>query len=98
MLKLNFFFSKKYQVYTETLNSRNLKVENPSQNDILGFVNDEIMLRQIEKNIKIFTSQLFLLKNANFIFGITQPSVSYTKCLTTFLYEPAYMDFLFIQL
>ena len=37
------------QVYTETLNSGNLKAENASQNDIMGFVNDEKMLHRIEK-------------------------------------------------
>ena len=36
------------QVYTETLNSGNLKAENASQNDIMGFVNDEIMLSRIQ--------------------------------------------------
>ena len=42
------------------LNSRNLKVENPSQNDILGFVNDKIMLRQIEKKYQnIYISVIF---------------------------------------
>ena len=34
----------------------------------------------------------FLVKSVTFIYGITQPSVSYTydtsKCLTTFLYKP----------
>ena len=47
-------------VYTETLNSRNLKVENPFQNDVLGFVNDKIMLRQIEeKNQNINFTVIF---------------------------------------
>ena len=41
------------QVYRETLISRNQKVENASQYDIMGFVNDEIMLRRIEKKKKI---------------------------------------------
>ena len=70
------------------LNSRSLKVENPSKNDILGFVNDRIILRRIEKKYQNIYFSVFLVKSASFIFGITQPSVSYTKCLMTFLYEP----------
>ena len=57
------FVSSMNQVYTETLNSRNIKVENPSKNDILGFVNDEITLRRIEKKIsKYLLLSYFYLK------------------------------------
>ena len=38
------------QVYTETLNSTNIKAENASENDIMGFVNDKIMLFRIKKD------------------------------------------------
>ena len=51
------------QVYAETLNSRNLKAEKASQNDIMGFVNVKIMFRRLEKqmigNVKMFVSQFF---------------------------------------
>ena len=33
------------QVHTETLNSTNLKAEKASQNDIMSFMNEKIMLR-----------------------------------------------------
>ena len=80
-----------FQVYTETLNSRNLNVEKTSQNDIMGFVNDKIMFRQLENRWSEMSKCLFLsflVKNASFIYWITQPSVSASKCLKTFLYEP----------
>ena len=79
------------QVYTETLNSRNLKAENACQNDIMGFVNDEIMLRRIEKTAdlkcqNVCLSVIFLIsvKSETFIKGITQPTISFWEAFSAF--------------
>ena len=87
------------QVYTETLNSRYLKAEKASQNDIVGCVIPLMKVSLLTKIRKIterqtfwhFRSAVFSIRR-NIISSFTKPSVSYTydasKCLMTFLYKP----------